>query len=432
MSLPPVSWLVKPRRVGRILGPTIASLIVSGLLFFIAFFLLVAFPGGSAGRNSQVAKFVLWALALLVEIGAYLYAALPPSRGLRRQGSMSERLATLTTVVLGEGLNGMIEPLVSIAKSDVFGATNAIQIMSTGLLILMALILYFSTFDTRAPISTRLQKFIIFVHFPTQLLMLLLEGMKSLLGFLTLSHAIGTLKSIMQDRSIVTLDELRLRLAHVGVDVDDVLRRVAQIAPTPPEAASTRLRVATGIMRVSSSILPVILKQFNLLTDDLKETLDNYTYGTTPSPGPVVEDGIRGLAGEQTGFTLDGILSSIVTEQLNPIGYLAGVAGGFLLCLLLLLFLRGNTHDRYFAWSIVTRLVIGVGIICLNLVKGFTLFSLPVLLAVQYTSFSTLWTIYIHIVGLKRNVQIIHVFMAREVKRSQGTTPPPLPPKYSA
>lgn len=417
-----VAWYIKRQRGRSILGLTIASLIVSGVLFFISFFLQIAYPRGGAGHRVQVAKFVLWAMALLVEIGAYLYS--PSPRGLRRKGSMSERLATLTTVVLGEGLNGMIEPLVSIAKSDAFGTESAIQIMSTGLLILMAFILYFSTFDTRTPISTRLQKFIIFVHFPTQLLLtLLLEGMKSLLGYLTINHTFVALISLLKtppaENDLATLNELRPRFAHFGVDFDNVLQRVGSIQPTPPEQSSDRIRAAASFVRLIASVFPVVLKQFNLLTDDLKDTLDNYAFGTIPSPGPAVEDAVRIMSGEKSEFILDGILNGILFERLSPISYLAGVAGGFLLCLLLLLFLRGNKHvDRYFAWSIVIRLAIGVGIILLNLVRGFTLLSLPVLLALYVVQYLVDY--------------IIHVFMAREVKRARGTAPPPLPPKYSA
>lgn len=53
-----------------------------------------------------------------------------------------------------------------------------------------------------------------------------------------------------------------------------------------------------------------------------------------------------------------------------------------------------------------------------RLARGFTLLSLPVLLALYVVQYLVDY--------------IIHVFMAREVKRAQETAPPPLPPKYSA
>lgn len=421
-----VSRLIKHSRGGNIFL-TIASLVISGFLFFIAFFVLVAFPNGFSGSLAHISKFALWALALMAEIGVFMYSSSP--WGLVRQGSMSERLATLTTVVLGEGLNGLIQPLVSVAKSVGFNLSSAAQILSIGLLVLMVFILYFATFDTRAAVTPMRQKIIIFMHFPTQLVItLLLEGMKSVLGFLTLSQSLTTfLVSALTIRGDNSLEQFQLLFASIGIDFSSVGQKLGKIPVTDAEAADETVRNAVLGVRIVASAIPPILEQFNLLTDDLKEKFDNYTSGTTPAPGQAVQDALDSLAGDESLFPrLDQIISDIQTEQLSPVSYIAGVAGAFLLCLLLLMLIRGNKHvDRYFAWSIVTRFVIAVGLIMLVLldlqpVKLFNFISkgafLPVILG---------FYVFQYLVDY-----VIHVFMARDVKRLLRQGAPPLPPKY--
>jgi len=71
----------------------ITSLIASGLLFFISFFVILAAPqDGKDARGAvlHITKFVLWFAALAIEIGVYLYSDAP--YGLLRVAPMSERL----------------------------------------------------------------------------------------------------------------------------------------------------------------------------------------------------------------------------------------------------------------------------------------------------------------------------------------------------
>lgn len=85
-KFPAVSRLVKHSKAGN-LFMTISSLIVSGLLFFISFFILTAFPRGFSGSIAHIAKFILWGIALSIEIGVFMYSTSP--YGLVRKGSMS-------------------------------------------------------------------------------------------------------------------------------------------------------------------------------------------------------------------------------------------------------------------------------------------------------------------------------------------------------
>lgn len=422
-----ISRLINHRMGGNIFM-TIASLLISGSLFFIAFFILVAFPQGFSGGIAHIAKFVLWALALSTEIGVFLYSTSP--WGLLRQASMSERLATLTTVVLGEGLNGLIEPLVSVAKSVGFGVASGVQILSIGLLVLMVFILYFSTFDTRAPTSPMRQKIIIFVHFPTQLITLLLEGMKSVLGYLTLSQTMNSfLRATIRISGDDSFEQFQRQYALIGIDFKAVALKVTQIPLTPPEKADERVHLAAVGVRVIASGLPPILEQFHVLTDDLKQTLETYIFGTTPSPGEAVQDALASVAGDPEGFPrLVQIVEGIQNDQLSPVSYIAGVAGAFLFCLLLLMFLHGNKHvDRYFAWSVVTRFVIAVALTLL------VLLDLEPVKLLKFVEKGAFLPVVVAIYVLQYLVDyVIHVFMARDVKRSLQTVLPPFPAKYSA
>ncbi|KZW02515.1 hypothetical protein EXIGLDRAFT_734624 [Exidia glandulosa HHB12029] len=412
-----VSRLVKHSRAGN-LFMTIASLIVSGLLFFITFFILTAFPQGFSGSIAHVAKFVLWGFALAIEIGVYMYSASP--YGLLRQGSMSERLASLTTVVLGEGLNGLIEPLVSVAKSIGFNTASAAQILCMALLVFMVFVLYFASFDTRGAITPLRQKCIVFMHFPTHLLLiLLLEGMKSVMGFLTLSQSL-TAFLLVAFNTNNDVNDFKREYAKLGLDFVAIAQSISTIPATDQEKADPNLLDNSRGFRLIAAAVQAILDQFKVLTDDLKDQFHNYVFDTKPNLA--AEDAVSAVytTGDGDPPHLDELLNSIQSSQLSPVSWIAAIAGAFLFCLLLLMLFRGAKSNRFFAWSIVTRFIIAAVLTLLVLLD-----LRPAKLVNFIESGAFLPTVLgIYIVQYAVDY-IIHWFMARQLKK----VPPPLPQK---
>jgi len=73
------------------------SLLCSTGLFYISFILLVIYPDS---RDIHIAKFGLWGAGLVLEVMAHLIARTPNQ--LRTHGSITSRIGTLVTIILGE------------------------------------------------------------------------------------------------------------------------------------------------------------------------------------------------------------------------------------------------------------------------------------------------------------------------------------------
>lgn len=415
-----VSRLAKRCKAGNVYL-TIGSLVISGLLFFIVYIALTQCTTGTSAHTAHIVKFVLWGLALAVEISVFVYAASP--YGLIRRGSMSERLATLTTVVLGEGLNGLIDPLVSVAKSVGFNGASAGQILTMAFLVLMVFVLYFASFDTRGAITSTRQKLIIFIHFPTHLiLILMLEGMKSVMGFMTMSQSLASYIIAMSKAQ--DLSDVQSEFAKIGVDYVDIAAQLVSIPLSPEEQANEDVHDLALGFRIIAEGGRAILDQFNALTDELEDDIHSYVFDTTPtdfasddavavfnSPDP--DDAVPPRVAE--------LLGTVTADQLNPVSWIAAAAGVFLLCLLFLTLVRRGPFNRYHVWSIISRLVIASTLIFLTfldldsdrlvsfIITGAFLPTILVIYLVQY------------IVDY-----VIHMFVAREIRQHwQVPVPPP-------
>jgi len=81
----------------------------------------------------------------------------------------------LTTIVLGESLNGLIDPLTVVAKSIGFGMQSAFQIITVALAVFLIFVLYFASFDLKAGATSLRQNLIVFGHFPLFICIVLCE-----------------------------------------------------------------------------------------------------------------------------------------------------------------------------------------------------------------------------------------------------------------
>jgi len=83
----------------KFLGAPIA-LILSSLLFFSCFVILYIKP---PSRGTTIAQYVLWSLAMVVEAVGHWFTPDDLRQNLVGYGSLTERLGTVTVIVLGEG-----------------------------------------------------------------------------------------------------------------------------------------------------------------------------------------------------------------------------------------------------------------------------------------------------------------------------------------
>ncbi|KZV94896.1 hypothetical protein EXIGLDRAFT_834721 [Exidia glandulosa HHB12029] len=376
-----VTRYAKQRRLAH-LYILIGTLCASATLFLISFLVTRAHPD-SKGANAL--KFVLWILAIGIEVVAYFYTSMP--RGLLRTGSMPERLSTLTTVVIGEGLNGLIDPIVSAAKSVGFNASVAAQVFAVGLLVFLIFILYFQSFRARLAPTPLRQKMIIMVHFATQLfIILLLEGMKSLLNITTLLNSLNFFINTVFP-SLASFDhppeDLLSAYQQIGLSLPELSQKLSnKTGHLPPELLSSliaevpdlteeRFKRIEFTFRAFAAALQALGNTFKVLDDKQNSKFSSY----------ISDDNLNGFAVNDTVWAmqhlnttaifppfLEDIAGATAAEKFAPATWVSAVAGFFLLSLALLMTFNG-LHKNCFEWySLLSRIIGGVAVALLAFV----------------------------------------------------------------
>ncbi|KAH7097968.1 hypothetical protein BKA62DRAFT_773783 [Auriculariales sp. MPI-PUGE-AT-0066] len=295
----------------RSIFSTIASLIASSVLFLTSLFFI------DIGRPIfHVIKFALWLVAIGIEMGVYLRVAEP--YGLLPHTSISERLAGLAPIIIGESLNGLIDPLVNIAKSFAFNATSALQIGSLALTVFL--------------------KLRVFTHFPLFIcIVLLIEGMKGILLIITFSPPLNA----FYDRfgKIQQLSDLEPLFADLGLDFAETSNALSKLdnGPDPVIAKSVNL------MRLYTAGIIALSEQFDILSGDVKAIAHSYLFNQ--SPNELLDDFMADY-GTRVGFLPTRFLAiknMMKSEQESPLAYISIAGACFLASLLLLLLLRLRT-----------------------------------------------------------------------------------------
>lgn len=83
-----------------------------------------------ANRYTVIAQFSLWGVALLIDIVAHAFTRSESKAILVGHGSLSKRLATLTIIILGEGLNGLCQKLSQVIQGISLGAGSVTNVSS--------------------------------------------------------------------------------------------------------------------------------------------------------------------------------------------------------------------------------------------------------------------------------------------------------------
>ncbi|KAH7102330.1 bacterial low temperature requirement A protein-domain-containing protein [Auriculariales sp. MPI-PUGE-AT-0066] len=381
--------LSKHRRLTS-LYMTLGSILVSAALFLGAFFVVRANPDG---RLQNALKIGMWGLGVGVEVLAYCMSTTP--RGLLTEGNMPARLQGLTTIIIGEGLNGFIEPVTAAVKSVGFNAHVAGQLIIAGLIIFLIFIIYFQSFRARLVPSEARQKFVIFSHLPIQLaIILLLEGLKSVLIILTLDNSSSAFQDLMfhdptgyDPSNALVVDAFR----KVGVDIvavnkimDDNLGMVTSgvFDFDAPEVAEwnfytlDNFREQERVFRNLAVGLRSLYKSFDAIEGPLEDELTDYIDGFQLNNQAVndtayvftwqIADG-----GPYANFPddLPGLFQVIDTaalERLAPASWIAPISGALLIALALIMLANGISRNHYAWWSMCARVLVGVSLCLLG------------------------------------------------------------------
>ncbi|KZV81819.1 hypothetical protein EXIGLDRAFT_363458 [Exidia glandulosa HHB12029] len=143
--------------------------------------------------RSVIIRIALWFLAQIVEIGSFLLTPDVPLNLLvndHAPAMMSQRVATLTTIILGEGVNNVASVLVLAASAIGFGPYPSGSTAATSVIIAFAFLLYFDGWRPMAQ-HRRRSRAEFLLHFPLHVgLIILMESLKNLLTLTSLCSTI--------------------------------------------------------------------------------------------------------------------------------------------------------------------------------------------------------------------------------------------------
>ncbi|CAE6459156.1 unnamed protein product [Rhizoctonia solani] len=145
------------------------------------------FTARYTNNAAHISKFIMWGVATAIEVAGHYFA--PPAGHLRSMGSLTARLATLVTIILGEGLNGITGTLKFAATSLGFNIRCVSLVLCTAVVVYLTFYLYFE--GTRPRISKNRRSVWICLHLPYMLcVILLMEGLKNLLLYTILYNSV--------------------------------------------------------------------------------------------------------------------------------------------------------------------------------------------------------------------------------------------------
>ncbi|KAG8927225.1 hypothetical protein FRC02_008358 [Tulasnella sp. 418] len=147
------------------------SIAISAVLFFACFSILKTVD---QTRASSVVQLVLWGSAMLIELIGHAFTPDDSKDQLRGHGSITERLSTLTVIVMGEGLNGLCNTLKLSVNALGFGTKTIYQIGAIAIILYFFWLLYFDGFRKRLPPRKTKKEIWLLLHLPFHLFLILM------------------------------------------------------------------------------------------------------------------------------------------------------------------------------------------------------------------------------------------------------------------
>ncbi|EUC64527.1 low temperature requirement protein LtrA [Rhizoctonia solani AG-3 Rhs1AP] len=195
------------------------------------------FTARYTNNAAHISKFIMWGVATAIEVAGHYFS--PPANHLRSMGSLTARLATLVTIILGEGLNGITGTLKFAATSLGFNLRCVALVLCTAVAVYLTFYLYFE--GTRPRISKNRRSLWICLHLPYMLCVILfMEGLKNILLYtilfnsieFTITHFLTLLEAAAKtDDMIPTLNRTMTPfLAKIGFSWDDGWTQVMEVA----------------------------------------------------------------------------------------------------------------------------------------------------------------------------------------------------------
>ncbi|KAH7098613.1 hypothetical protein BKA62DRAFT_712265 [Auriculariales sp. MPI-PUGE-AT-0066] len=348
----------------------------SAMLFLIAYIITQAIP---VSRPANIVKFVLWALAISVESIAYIVTPVHRSISARLTTvPMGERLCTLTIIIVGEGLNSIINPIVGASMAVGSGVSTGAEIFAIGLIILLVYVLYVSSYATRPAPSSLRKRAVLGLHLPLQLsIILLIQGAKNILTIFAIQNSLNWLEKrgselLVQARGGASQAQnvdrnVRDLYLHVGLNLTDIGNRITPLLNN----VSDQTRSSELSVRLSALIYQKVFETFSILDDNNDLALTNYAYAPSGNDSDPFQDALYvGNTTDSSGNIRPPALYRLVNAssktESSPLQWVAAVGGVYLILLAALMIVNGAPRIRWSWWQIMTRIVIGCILIIID------------------------------------------------------------------
>ncbi|KAG9078266.1 hypothetical protein FS749_009750 [Ceratobasidium sp. UAMH 11750] len=366
-------WLyAHDKRDPAIVVKPLALLTSSGLWFGSFVMLLSARYSSNA---AQISKFIMWGVATLIEIAGHGFA--PPPSHLRSMGSLSGRLSTLVTIILGEGLNAITGTLRFAVQSLGFNARSGGLVIATAVVVYLTFYLYFE--GTRPRISKNRRSLWICLHLPYMLsVILLMEGLKNLLLYSILynsySFVIHTFSNNLIAAAAAPDGETMIQvlnttmtpfLAKIGFSWEVGWSQVWSMMQAAPAGAETEKAYYIGMYRLLMNITTVVFDQFQSDgpgkgSAEGQVAVFDYLHNDTLVALDIPTDSLPHFM---------NVVSILARPQVQGARWISGLAGIVLIFLSFINVTQEWPKDRYAWGSVLSRFINGLILLCLLLLN---------------------------------------------------------------
>lgn len=273
-------------------------------------------------QSAVWARLLLWVSGVGVEVASYLIVPDVDARLLANMDTMGERLSSLTSIILGEGLNSLAGTLVLSASAIGFDAKTGGVAASATVVITFAFLLYFDGFKRRTPATRHRSKWNVALHFPLHLsIIVLLEAMKNGLIYSSIWGIINGFVDRLDHpkHGESAEDAMFAAFRNVGVDFNQTMYDALTEMRMANKTAPDDLRDWNEIVnKAFAQLFLNVFERFDIASDAMKANFtqyiravggaartDNMTEGRF-APEPYLDDSVHDVQASAIWILLSG------------------------------------------------------------------------------------------------------------------------------
>ncbi|KAF8597705.1 hypothetical protein BDV93DRAFT_610238 [Ceratobasidium sp. AG-I] len=326
----------------------------------------------------HISKFVMWGVATAIEVDGHAFV--PPPSQLKSMGSLTGRLATLVTIILGEGLNAITGTLKFAVASLGFNGRSARLVLATAVVVYLTFYLYFE--GTRPRISKNRRELWIFLHLPYMLCVIMfLEGLKNLLLYAILYNSYNFVFTTFLDKFNSVTGSGLPDSQFLNALNDTMVPFLAQIGVSW-ETGWDAVYNALTETNMTANDDQFNIDMFRLLLNITVKVFDIFgTETITPAGRVAVLEYLRddNLPLADSNSTQDyipnfmAVVNALAKPQVSGARWISGLAGGTLVFLAFINVTQSWPKDWYSWGSVLSRFISGcvlLGLLLLNIDSG--------------------------------------------------------------